>query len=225
MSEFDGEEPVLGLPQRLPPGEQLLWQGSPRWTVLARHAFHVRKVALYFALLILWRIAADLASDAGAGAGMILRGCGWLALLGATVVGLLMLLAYLCARCTVYTLTSRRIVIRHGIALPMSINVPFRIIGSADLRLDRDGTGEIAMGLQGGTRLGYLLTWPHVRPWHFRSPQPMLRAVPAARDVAAQLKSAITADTAVSGAPDILTTPVPPPRISEVLPPGHGAVA
>ena len=225
MSEFDGEEPVLGLPQRLPPGEQLLWQGSPSWTTLARRAFHTRKIAAYFLLLIVWRVAEDLASTAGGNAAVVLRGCGWLALLGAIVVGLLMLLAYLCARCTVYSLTTRRIVIRHGIALPMSINIPFASIVSADLRLDRNGAGEIALGLQEGTRLGYLLTWSHVRPWHFKSPRPMLRALPAARSVAAQLKAAIAADAAASGGTDFLTTPVPPSRISEAPPPGHTAVA
>lgn len=225
MSEFDGAEPVLGLPERLPPGEEILWQGTPRWTVLARHAFHTRKVALYFALLICWRLGEDLAADVPVGAAQMLRGCGWLALLGATVVGLLTLLAYLCARNTVYTLTNRRVVIRHGIALPMSVNVPFASVGSADLRLDRDGCGEIALGLQGSARLGYLLTWPHVRPWQFKSPQPMLRALPNALEVAAQLKAAIAADAAATGAADIFTTPVPPARQSETLPPVHGAVA
>jgi hypothetical protein len=132
VSEFDGEEPVPGLPEKLPPGEQLLWQGSPRWTSLARHAFHTRKVAVYFALLILWRVAEDATS--GIDRATMLRGCGWLALLGATVYALLTILAFLCARGTVYSLTTRRLVIRHGIALPMSVNVPFAIIGSAHLR-------------------------------------------------------------------------------------------
>jgi len=225
VSEFDGAEPVLGLPERLPPGEQLLWQGAPHWTILARRAFHTRKVALYFGILMLWRLADDYASDTGVTVAGILRGCGWLALLGALVLGLLMLLAYLCARCTVYTLTSHRIVIRHGIALPMSVNVPFSSIGSADLRLDRHGYGEIALGITGGARLGYLLTWPHVRPWRYASPQPMLRALPRAREVAAQLKAAISADALASGAPDIITSSAPPARSSERLQTGHRAVA
>jgi hypothetical protein len=223
VSEFDGAEPVPGLPEHLPPGERLVWQGSPRWTALARQAFHTRKVAAYFMLLIVWRIAEDVAS--GVGTATMLRGCGWLALLGATVYGLLMLLAFLCARGTVYSLTNRRLVIRHGIALPMSINVPFGIIGAADMREYRDGTGEITLGLQRGVRLGYLLTWPHVRPWHFRFPQPALRALPAARDVAARLASAIAADAAAAGAPGIVTNALLPLRDLEHLPAGHGAAA
>jgi hypothetical protein len=223
VSEFDGEEPVLGLPERLPPGERLLWQGSPRWTSLAVQAFQTRKVAVYFVLLILWRIAEDAA--AGVGTATILRGCGWLALLGGTVCALLLLLAYLCARGTVYSLTSRRLVIRHGIALPMAVNVPFGIIGAADLRTFRDGTGEIALRLEQGARLGYLLSWPHVRPWHLRSPQPTLRGLPEARDVAARLAAAIAADAAAAGKPGIVTRTVLPLIGDNAMPAGHGAAA
>ena len=46
-------EPVRGLPAMLPPGERLLWQGNPAWRSLAIRAYHVRKVALYFAVLVL----------------------------------------------------------------------------------------------------------------------------------------------------------------------------
>ncbi len=35
--------------------------------------------------------------------------------------------------------------------------------------------------------LGYLVYWPHVRPGRVARPQPMLRAVPNAADVAALL--------------------------------------
>ena len=48
--DFDFE-PVRGLPQLLPKGERMLWQGAPRWQDLAVHAFHARKVIWYFAAL------------------------------------------------------------------------------------------------------------------------------------------------------------------------------
>ena len=41
-----------GLPERLPEGERLLWQGAPDWRRLALHVFHVRGLALYFAGII-----------------------------------------------------------------------------------------------------------------------------------------------------------------------------
>ena len=57
MSEHDFE-PIRGLPGDLPEGETILWQGAPNWLTLAEQAFHVRAVAAYFALMLLWRLTA-----------------------------------------------------------------------------------------------------------------------------------------------------------------------
>ena len=43
---------VSGLPERLPEGERLLWQGRPDWRVLARRVFHLRPLALYFGAIL-----------------------------------------------------------------------------------------------------------------------------------------------------------------------------
>ena len=45
-------EAALGLPEPLPRGERLLWQGAPDWRVLAVAAFHIRKLAIYFAAML-----------------------------------------------------------------------------------------------------------------------------------------------------------------------------
>ena len=45
-------EAAPGLPSALPPGERILWQGAPDWRSLAVHAFHVRKIALYFVFML-----------------------------------------------------------------------------------------------------------------------------------------------------------------------------
>ncbi|MBT5209757.1 MAG: PH domain-containing protein, partial [Halieaceae bacterium] len=45
-------EPINGLPENLPEGESIVWQGAPRWTALANRVFQVRTLALYFAALI-----------------------------------------------------------------------------------------------------------------------------------------------------------------------------
>ena len=42
-------EAAPGLPEPLPAGERILWQGAPDWRALAVHVFHVRKLAAYFA--------------------------------------------------------------------------------------------------------------------------------------------------------------------------------
>ena len=51
MREHDNE-PVWGLPEQPPEGEQILWQGKPDWRVLARQAMHVPLLAVYFAVML-----------------------------------------------------------------------------------------------------------------------------------------------------------------------------
>ena len=65
-------EPQYGLPERLPQGEFIVWQGSPDVGALAASAFHIYKLALYFALLIL--ACAWPALEAGAGLLAVLLG-------------------------------------------------------------------------------------------------------------------------------------------------------
>lgn len=175
MSHEYDNEPIPGLPGRLPPGERILWQGAPDWRALARTAFHVRLVAAYFVLLSGWAVVS------GAG----LAGITTTALVGAAGVGLLYLLAWGSARSTIYTLTDRRIVLRFGMAVPKCLNLPLTQIASVDLAARADGTGDLPLTLKGLPVLGFVALWPHARPWRIARPQPMLRAVPDAVDVAA----------------------------------------
>lgn len=167
-------EPIPGLPGQLPPGERILWQGSPEWRVLARSAFHTRGIAGYFGLLV----AVSLAF--GSITGVVMT-----AALGCVALGLLHLLARASARTTLYTLTNRRIVFRIGVAVPKCINLPLSQIASVDLACRADGTGDLPLTLLGSPRMGYLAFWPHVRPWTVGTPRPMLRAIPDAANVAA----------------------------------------
>ncbi len=193
MGEYDFE-PVPGLPAELPPGESLLWQGRPAWWALARRAMRVVPVGVYFIALAAWRGAAVLAE--GQGWALALRNASLLLLLGAIAIGVLCLLAWLAARATVYSITSARVLIRHGIALPMALNLPLSKVHSASLRAHADGTGDIALQLLRGERIGYFLTWPHVRPFHYLQPQPSLRALPDARRAAEALEGALLASLA-----------------------------
>jgi hypothetical protein len=190
-------EPIRGLPEHLPPGEEMLWQGAPRWTALARRAFHVRKVAVYFAIILVWRIFADL--SAGETAAEVTVGALWILALGVVAIGGLLLLAWAMARSTVYTITSRRVVMRFGVALPMIVNFPFAQIHSAQMKRHRDDTGDIPIVLVASTRTSYTVLWPHVRPWHFSKPQPMLRAIPDVARVAEILSDALNRFLAESG--------------------------
>ncbi|HSO84058.1 photosynthetic complex putative assembly protein PuhB [Thiocapsa sp.] len=188
MREYEFE-PIRGLPEHLPPGEEMLWQGAPRWTALARRAFHVRKVAVYFAIILVWRIFADL--SAGETTSEVVVGALWITALGVVSIGGLLLLAWAMARSTVYTITTRRVVMRFGVALPMIVNFPFAQIHSAQMKRHRDETGDIPIVLVASTRTSYTVLWPHVRPWHFTKPQPMLRAIPDVARVAGILSDAL----------------------------------
>ncbi len=175
-------EPQPGLPEALPAGERLLWQGSPDWRALARHAFHVRKVALYFALLLAWRATVVL-SDGG-GVLATLQAVAWLLPLPLLAIGALLLLARLSAQSALYTITDRRVVMRIGIVLTVTFNLPFKRIEGAALHRHPGGSGDLPLQLARGDRIGWLHLWPHARPWRVAQPEPMLRCVPQAEQVA-----------------------------------------
>jgi hypothetical protein len=208
MSDEFESEPIRGLPAYLPPGERLLWQGAPNWKALAIGVFHVRAVALYFAVMIGWHVQATLA----AGSGLAAAAFSALPLLALScaAIGILALIAWLVVRTTVYSITSRRVVLRFGIALPITMNIPFRVITSAALRTCRDGTGEIPLTLGAGNRAAYLLLWPHVRPWRLGRAEPTLRFVPEAAHVAGILSGALkeAAEAQPSQAPDAQPAPI-----------------
>ena len=58
-------EPAFGLPEPLPQGEHILWQGAPDFTDMAIRVFHLRKAAIYFAVLIASRAASSSSFIAG----------------------------------------------------------------------------------------------------------------------------------------------------------------
>ncbi|WP_137181308.1 photosynthetic complex putative assembly protein PuhB [Roseomonas sp. AR75] len=194
FSEHDSE-PVPGLPGPLPQGEAILWQGSPGWRGLARRAMHLRALAIYFAILGAW--SAAVLSSEGAGKLAAIQGMGFVLLLGTVPIALLALYAWASARSTLYTITTRRIVVRTGVALPMTINIPFAVIGSAGVAQHADGTGDILLQVMPPNRISWLALWPHTRSFRVLRPQPMLRAVAQPDSVAQILGRALAAAAAV----------------------------
>ena len=179
-------EPVPGLPERLPPGEEMLWQGRPDAGALAREAYGIRWIAGYFALIVLWRATVGY-GDAGF-AGALAYGLPYVGL-AALGCGLVYLLALAQSRATIYTITSSRVVMRIGAALTVTFNFPFVQIAAAQLD-DRGATGTIALQTKGETRISFLILWPHVRPWRVARTQPALRCIPDAAAVARLLADA-----------------------------------
>jgi hypothetical protein len=193
MSHDDFDfEPQRGLPAVLPAGESLLWQGSPSWRSLAVHGYHVRKVAIYFLLLVAWRVGVGLYN--GHTPAAIALSCAFLTVLGFVAIGVLSLLAYFTARETVYSITSRRILLRHGVAVPMTLNIPFNVVEAADVKSFADGTGDVSVKTQTDQRVGYLITWPHLRPGFITRPQPSFRSLADAGQAAAILANALKAE-------------------------------
>ncbi len=183
-------EPIPGLPALPPEGETILWQGGPDWRGLAWRAFHVREVAFYFAALVAAQPV--LALSQGTPLAATLLPMTWIALAGCVAAGLLAALAWLAARGTVYTITNRRLVMRFGIALPMTINLPFALVAGAGLKLRRSGLGDIPVALVPGERVSYIVMWPHARPWRLGRPEPMLRDLPEAKRAADILARALS---------------------------------
>ena len=192
-------EPQRGLPETLPGDEKLLWQGSPDWRMLARRAFHVRKLALYFAALVLMR-AVFVFNDTASALAALRSTLGPLALAG-VALGLVALMAWLSARSTVYTLTDKRVVLRIGIVLTLTFNIPYRRIATAGLHLDARGTGDLPLSLLPPDHIAYLHLWPHARPWRVARPEPMLRSVPEAAQVAKLLTQAWSEATGLAAEP------------------------
>ncbi len=201
-------EPVKGLPERPPEGEKILWQGRPNWWALAWESLSLPWVLGYFALLGLWRFVV---MTAELPVGLAFAAALPFAIMGAVVIGLLVIVAYVQARATVYTVTNRRVAMRIGAALTITLNLPYTQIANANLDLRRRGTGTIALELMGDTRLSYLVCWPHVRPWAMRNPQPALRCIPEAAKVAQLLADA--AETRVS-TPRIAAAPMRPAAVA-----------
>ena len=180
-------EAAPGLPEPLPASEKILWQGSPDWRVLGNEAFHLKTLSIYFALMV--ALQALLSWDATLGLSKNLMALITSTLLACLALGLLALTAWLAASTTLYTITDKRIVMRIGIVLTLTFNLPFSRIQAAQIKNSKNGIGNIAVDLQGPDRIAYLHLWPHARPWHLKQPQPMLRALPEVANVGSLLQA------------------------------------
>ncbi|MEM9624932.1 MAG: photosynthetic complex putative assembly protein PuhB [Pseudomonadota bacterium] len=182
-------EPVPGLPELLPEGERMLWQGKPDWIGLAKRGLYLKPVIAYCTILLGWFAVSGL-SD-GMGGLAVAQSLLLPLLLAVALVAIIFGLAFFLARSTIYTITNRRVVMRFGIALPITINLPFSRIETAALRKFGDGAGDIPLTIKGKDKLAWLHLWPHARPWRLTKPEPMLRSVPEAEKIASILAEAM----------------------------------
>jgi len=177
------------LPSPLPEGERVIWQGKPTYTGMALRSFHIREVAIYFVLLMLWKGWS--VWSVGHSSREALIAASALLIPAIASIALLAMLAWLFRRATCYTITSKRILLQAGVALPLTMNIPLGKIGNVALKTRRDGSGDIPLQLIDSDRVSIVLLWPHIRPWRMRQPEPMLVSVPDAANVAARLAEAL----------------------------------
>lgn len=203
---------IPGIEEALPAGERVLWHGKPARHAVARHVFHVRTLAAYFGALVLVRL---FSADGDTGAAGQAVGVALFVAVAVAAIGLFTFVSAWIARSTVYAITDRRVVLKIGMAMPMTLNIPLRCIESAGVREWRDGTGEIALALRGTDRFAYMMLWPHARPWQFARPQPTLRGLVLPREVGAMLSAAVRAagDDVLEAAPTAVERPAPAGRL------------
>ena len=175
----------------------MVWQGSPEPGALVKSAFHLRKLMAYFGLLIVacaWR-----AVESGAGIVAVLQSVKWILPLAVIALASVWVLAWMTARTTVYTLTNKRVVMRLGIVLTVSFNLPLKRIAAADIRTLDAGFGDITLALHGDDRIAWVHLWPSVRPWRLRKTEPSFRAIADVQAVSAKLREAWSQATGLPG--------------------------
>ena len=188
MSEDDfAVEPIEGLPELLPKGEVILWQGRPNWLRLTIESLNLWWVIGYFGLLAAWRFLSVI--DYMPFGTSISASIPFLFV--AAFVGLLLCgVGYIQAKETLYTITNRRVVMRIGAALTLTLNLPFTKIDNAAVAKKRGGFGNIAFETSGDTKFSFFVLWPHARSWYFGKPQPTLKCIPDIEKVSSILGQA-----------------------------------
>ena len=202
MTNFEIER-ALDLAAPLPKGEHVIWLDSPNWKSFALRVFHIKALAIYFTIAIAFNILWMVAN--GSPTADVLVSTARLVPLSLLALALFTLVAWLMAKSTTYAITNHRVFLRIGVALSITVTVPLKTIRSADLKLYKDGTGDLPLSLTGEDRLAYLHLWPHARPWQLKDTAPMLRAVPDAKKVAEILTNILLETLKSSAKKDVST--------------------
>jgi hypothetical protein len=183
---------MRALSEPLPTGERMLWQGKPSPRAFLRQIFHPQIIVAYVGLLLGWCLVTGAQSGhLGDAAIASLRFGGLSVIAMALFAGL----AWGLARSSTYSITTARVVIEYGLALPKSVSIPFASVDAAAVRETGRQADDLVLTLRRGQRVPYLLVWPHVRPGSLLRAEPMLRALSDA-PAAAQILSRALASSA-----------------------------
>ncbi len=181
---------VRGVSEALPPGERILWEGAPSARALARHLFYMRPLSAYLGAMVLWWVAVNRTQ---VNTEQFWATLGIQLMLVGGVIGGAWLLARAIAGGTIYAITDRRIVMRFGVIFPLTINVPLHYVEGASAREFPDRSGQIAVQLTKKESIAWIVLFPHVRPWQFSHPEPLLRGLTDPVTVGEVLRAAVLA--------------------------------
>ena len=179
-------EPTFGFPESLPASEKVLWQGSPCAWLIARRIFFLPHLFFYF--LTFSFLALIFNSEVLALKDLFVQFMSYMSL-GMVAIFLLLAISYFISSTTVYSVTDKRVVMRIGIVLNLSLNIPFSKIETAAWKEYPDKSGDISLNLVPDNKIAYLHLWPHCRPWFFSSPRPRLSCLKDVEVVASSLTS------------------------------------
>lgn len=179
---------VRGVSEPLPPGERILWEGAPDARALAKHLFFIRPLSIYLTAMVAWWVFVNRAE---AGTETFWATLGIEVLLSAGIIVAALFFARAIAKGTTYAVTDQRLVMRFGVIFPLTINIPLRYVQGASARQFSDGTGQIAVELGKKESLAWIVLFPHVRPWRFQNPEPLLRGLKDPVKVGEVLRTAV----------------------------------
>jgi hypothetical protein len=190
---------------KLPDGERMLWQGKPSAAAFLKQIFHLNLIVAYVGLLLGWCLITGAQSGhLGDAALAALRFAG----LSGVALALFGVLSWCLSWSTTYTITSARVVMEYGFALPKSVSIPFASVDGASLR-QAGAAGDLVLELRQGEKVSYLLMWPHVRPGSVMRAQPMLRALADVQAPASILSRALAASAGQMPVPLAGMAPLP----------------
>jgi len=179
-------EPTFGFPESLPTSEKVLWQGSPCAWLIARRIFFLPYLFFYF--LMFSCLALIVNSDVLTLKDLFVKFLSYMSL-GMVAIFILLAISFLISSTTLYSITDKRLVMRIGIVLNLSLNIPFSKIETAARKAYPDKSGDISLKLVADNKIAYLHLWPHCRPWFFSSPRPRLSCLKDVEVVASHLTS------------------------------------
>ena len=186
MYKIDKSPPkdILGA---IPENEDIIWYGRPELRRFCLSALGLRYLLLYLLIVALF----NLSSNFGNFSFFIyleimvpyIISC-FLATVLLVIIGISQVMP------TVYVITSKRIIIRSGMALIFMLNVPFDKIANIDKQIFKDGCGNISFKLINNKRVPFFASWPSVRPWYFNNPEPTFRCISNVDVIALKLADA-----------------------------------